>query len=132
VTRAERAVLAVLADERGFLSAQQIHSLLLARGDRVGLTSVYRAVQSLVAARVVDVHRTSGGEATYRRCGSESHHHHLVCRLCGRTVEIAAPGVERWVTSVTRDHGFRSATHTLEITGVCDRCTSADGNEISA
>jgi Fur family ferric uptake transcriptional regulator len=132
VTRAERAVLAILADERAFLSAQQIHARLLERSERVGLTSVYRAVQSLVSARALDVHRTAGGEATYRRCGSEAHHHHLVCRRCGRTVEIAAPGVERWVSSVTRDHGFRAATHLLEITGVCAGCTSADEDDISA
>jgi Fur family ferric uptake transcriptional regulator len=129
VTRAERAVLAVLADESAFLSAQQIHARLVDRSQRVGLTSVYRAVQSLVAARVLDVHRTGGGEATYRRCGSESHHHHLVCRRCGRTVEIAAPGVERWVTSVTRSHGFSAVTHTLEITGVCADCTSGEMGE---
>jgi Fur family transcriptional regulator, ferric uptake regulator len=132
VTRAERAVLAVLADERAFLSAQQIHARLVERSQRVGLTSVYRAVQSLVAARVLDVQRTDAGEATYRRCGSDTHHHHLVCRRCGRTVEIAAPGVERWVTSVTRSHGFHAPTHTLEITGVCAGCTSADGGEVSA
>lgn len=132
MTRAERAVLAVLGDDNAFLSAQQIHARLLERSQRVGLTSVYRAVQSLVAARLVDVQRNAAGEATYRRCGSDTHHHHLVCRRCGRTVEIAAPGVERWVTSVTRSHGFRAPRHTLEITGVCAACTSADEGDISA
>ena len=64
--------------------------------------------------------RTDDGETVYRRCGT-SHHHHLVCRECGRTVEVEAPDVERWATAVAAQHGFADVAHTLEIFGVCDR-----------
>ena len=62
-------------------------------------------------------------EAVYRAC-STHHHHHLVCRACGRTVEVEGPAVERWADKVAEDHGFRDVTHTLEIFGTCADCAT--------
>lgn len=122
MTRAQRAVLAALSDVASFVSAQQIHAQLRDSGETVGLTSVYRALQALTDDGRVDVLRTEVGEATYRRCDSDRHHHHLVCRSCGATVEVQAPALERWVADVSRRHGYRVEDHTLEISGLCSSC----------
>jgi Fur family ferric uptake transcriptional regulator len=122
VTRAQRAVLEALSDDAAFVSAQDLHTRLRATGTSVGLTSVYRALQSLVDAGQVDVRRTDAGEATYRRCGTDRHHHHLVCTGCGATVEVEAPALERWVAQVAQRHGYRVDGHTLEVSGRCGRC----------
>jgi len=122
VTRAQRAVLEALAGRDMFLSAQDIHARLRDAGSAVGLTSVYRALQSLVDEGSVDVVRTSSGELTYRRCGSDVHHHHLVCSGCGATVEVEAPAIEQWVADIARQHGYRVDAHTLEVTGTCRSC----------
>lgn len=124
-TKAQRAVLAALADVPAFVSAQDLHARLRQDGPAVGLTSVYRALQALSEAGLVDVVRAPTGEATYRRCGSEQHHHHLVCRSCGAAVEVATPALERWVASVAQSHGYVVDGHTLEITGTCGRCVRA-------
>ncbi len=123
MTRAQRAVLAALGDSTAFLSAQDIHARLRAGGEPVGLTSVYRALQGLTEDGRVDVLRTAAGEATYRSCASDRHHHHLVCTGCGDTVEVEAPALERWVAQVAAKHGYRPAAHTLEVTGTCSRCS---------
>lgn len=122
MTRAQRAVLAALTDRTAFISAQDLHARLRTAGETVGLTSVYRALQGLVETGAVDVRRTDAGEATYRACGSERHHHHLVCTGCGATVEVEAPALERWVAQVADRHGYRVDDHTLEISGRCGRC----------
>ncbi|MEU5386167.1 Fur family transcriptional regulator, partial [Kitasatospora cineracea] len=93
-TRQRTAVSAVLDEIEDFRSAQELHDMLKHRGDSVGLTTVYRTLQSLAEAGEVDVLRTAEGEAVYRRCSS-GHHHHLVCRHCGATVEVEGPAVER-------------------------------------
>lgn len=128
-TKAQRAVLAVLDTAGRFLSAQDIHARLRQDGSTVGLTSVYRALQSLADVGAVDVLRTRHGETTFRRCDSDAHHHHLVCRICGATVEVEAPGLERWLSGVGRAHSFAVEGHTLDVVGTCARCTSADGEE---
>ena len=71
----------------------------------------------------VDVLRTADGESAYRRC-TDSHHHHLVCRSCGRTVEVEGPQVERWADQVATAHGFAEVSHTIEIFGRCRDCTN--------
>ena len=120
-TRQRRAVAAVMESFDDFRSAQDIHDLLKRAGENVGLSTVYRTLTALADGGEVDVLRTEDGEALYRRC-SGRHHHHLVCRACGRTVEVEGPAVERWADSVAADHGFVDVSHTLEIFGTCRSC----------
>jgi Fur family ferric uptake transcriptional regulator len=120
-TRQRRAVAACLGRFDDFRSAQEIHELLRGAGENVGLSTVYRTLQALADAGEVDVLRAEDGETRYRRC-SGSHHHHLVCRRCGRTVEVEGPTVERWATSIASEHGFADVSHTLEIFGLCPTC----------
>ena len=120
-TRQRRAVAAALQGFEDFRSAQHIHDLLRRSGENVGLSTVYRTLQALADGGEVDVLRTEEGEALYRRC-SATHHHHLVCRSCGRTVEVEGPTVERWADAVADRHGFRDVSHSLEIFGTCPDC----------
>jgi Fur family transcriptional regulator, ferric uptake regulator len=121
-TRQRSAVSDLLATVEGFHSAQELHAMLRARGERVGLTTVYRTLQGLADAGAVDVMRPPGGEHLYRRC-SAGHHHHLVCRVCGHTVEVAGPTVESWADRVAAEHGYTDVSHTLEIFGTCRACS---------
>ena len=121
-TKQRIAVAAAMASFDDFRSAQDIHELLSQRGDAVGLATVYRTLQRMVEAGEVDLLRTEDGEAIYRRC-SETHHHHLVCRSCGKTIEVEGPAVERWSRSIAAEHGFSDVSHTLEIFGTCEACS---------
>ena len=120
-TRQRAAVSALLDRLDDFRSAQEIHEQLRRTGDGIGLTTVYRTLQALADGGELDVLRTEDGEAVYRRC-SATHHHHLVCRSCGRTVEVEGPTVERWADGVAGEHGFTDVSHTLEIFGTCPDC----------
>lgn len=120
-TRQRKAVVAALGDVEVFASAQEIYALLRSRGDDVGLTTVYRTLQALADAGEIDVLRTPEGESVYRQC-STGHHHHLVCRTCGLTVEIEGPAVESWADKTAAQHGFAEVEHTLEIFGTCGAC----------
>jgi hypothetical protein len=76
-TRQRAAILALLDRADRFRSARAIHDELCGDGHGIGLTTVYRTLQSLAAGGIVDVLRSPSGEAMYRRCGTEEHHHHL-------------------------------------------------------
>ncbi len=120
-TRQRTAVAELLAEIDDFRSAQQLHDDLRHRGDSVGLTTVYRCLQSLSAAGEIDFLINDEGETVYRKCSGE-HHHHLVCRACGATVEIAGPTVERWADAVAAEHGYAEVSHTMELFGLCPKC----------
>ena len=123
-TRQQTAVIERLGQCEDFTSAQELHARMREAGDKVGLATVYRTLTSLAAAGEVDMSRTDEGEAVYRMC-STGHHHHLVCRHCGRTVEIEGPAVERWAERVATEHGFTDVSHTLEVFGTCSGCAGA-------
>lgn len=122
VTRQRTAVAEALIALDDFRSAQQLHEYLRAHGDSIGLATVYRTLQSLAEAHQVDVIRTGEGESLYRRCERREHHHHLVCRSCGATVEIDGPSVESWASRVGAAHGFTDIEHTIELFGTCEAC----------
>ena len=121
-TRQRTAVADVLSRVDGFRSAQELHDLLRHDGASVGLTTVYRHLQALADAGQVDVLRTDGGEAVYRRCPTAEHHHHLVCRGCGRSVEVEGPEVEAWASRMAATHDFTEVSHTVEVFGTCAAC----------
>jgi Fur family ferric uptake transcriptional regulator len=121
-TRQRAAVSALLDRLDDFRSAQEIHEELRRLGEGIGLTTVYRTLQTLADGGEVDVLRTGTGEAVYRRCETADHHHHLVCRRCGYTVEIEGPDVESWAQRVADSHGFVELSHTAEIFGLCKDC----------
>ncbi len=120
-TRQRTAVTEILTDQSDFRTAQHIHDDLRAHGESIGLSTVYRTLQLMVDSGELDMIRINGGEAAYRRC-STGHHHHLVCRNCGRTVEVLGPTVEKWASAVAAGHGFRDIAHDLEIFGTCADC----------
>jgi Fur family ferric uptake transcriptional regulator len=123
-TRQRAAVSALLDQLDDFHSAQAIHERLRGAGEAVGLATVYRALQTLASTGEVDVLRTGTGEAVYRRCATTGHHHHLVCRSCGATVEIEGPDVESWAQHTADAHGFTELSHTAEIFGLCRECSA--------
>ena len=120
-TRQRAIVRDVLEESDAFRSAQQIHHVLRSRGESVGLSTVYRNLQALAEADEVDTLRNEDGEVLYRQC-SMKHHHHLVCRTCGRVEEVKGPAVERWADEAAARHDFTDVAHTVEIFGVCPAC----------
>ena len=122
-TRQKAAIRAALEQNTDFVTAQELHERLRHQGDQVGLATVYRSLQALSDAGELDQLRTTDGDTAYRRCSS-GHHHHLVCRSCGRTVEVEGPAVEHWADRIALAHGFTDVSHTLEIFGTCQECAS--------
>ena len=120
------AVREALASIGGFSSAQEVYARLRASGQAVGLTTVYRHLQALADSGTVDVIRSADGEATYRMCGAaaDRHHHHLVCRQCGRAEEVEGPAVEKWAASVAEQYGYTDIEHTVEVFGTCADCAT--------
>jgi Fur family ferric uptake transcriptional regulator len=119
-TRQRDAIAAAV--DKTFRSAQEIHATARANGERVGLTTVYRHLQDMAAEGAIDAMRTDDGEAVYRRCVIDMHHHHLVCRSCGRTQEVIGLEVEAWAERMAHRYGFADVSHTVELFGTCRLC----------
>ena len=105
VTKQRIAISELLDSLADFRSAQAIHVELNQAMPGIGLATVYRTLKSMVEDGLLDTFITDDGQTLYRRCSS-GHHHHIVCKKCGRTSEIQAAAVEAWAEQVAREHGF--------------------------
>jgi len=112
------AIVDLLERSQVFLSAQQIHAELEEEGN----------LQSLAEEDLVDTVRSDDGEALYRLCANEGHHHHLVCRSCGKAVEIAGSLFENWVHDIASANGFTKVEHVAEFFGLCNDCSQKQAN----
>jgi Fur family ferric uptake transcriptional regulator len=121
-TRQRAAISVALKSVDAFRTAQDLHEEIVRSGTNVGLTTVYRTLQSLAAEGFVDVVQSPDGDM-YRMCGREEHHHHLVCRSCRVAVEVEGAEIESWVTRTARRHGFTDTSHTAEVFGLCSSCS---------
>ncbi len=131
MTARQDTVRQALASAGTFVSAQDLHAQLRSSGHKIGLTTVYRALQALADRGDLDVLNAGDGQQVYRACGSGEHHHHLVCRTCGRTIEVSGPAVERWAQAVGEQHGFADVTHTVEVFGTCPSCAAATASTVA-
>ena len=123
-TRQGTAIVDALRASPSFRSAQEIHGELRAAGQQIGLTTVYRHLQRLADDGRVDVLRQAEGDVRYRYCASDAHHHHIVCRLCGRSTETDCPELSEWADHVAASLGYSDVSHAVEVFGVCAACRS--------
>jgi Fur family ferric uptake transcriptional regulator len=118
------AVREALSSTEGFVSAQGLHSALHSGGATIGLATVYRALADLAGTGEADSLQSPDGESLYRACSTDLHHHHLICRNCGLTIEIEADAVETWAQNVAAQNGFTQAAHVVDVFGLCAVCSA--------
>ena len=119
------AVKEALNASTGFVSAQELYQALVLQGQKIGLTTVYRALTELVQVGEADSLASAEGETKYRNCTTD-HHHHLICRKCGRAVEFELAGFEAAADQLARSHGFKDVSHSIELFGICGDCGVSD------
>ncbi|MDP9807030.1 Fur family ferric uptake transcriptional regulator [Trueperella bonasi] len=126
MTRQRSAISELLRETDEFLPAQRIHELLVERGESVGLATVYRNLQAMAEHGSIDVLRQENSDVQlFRYCEHDGHHHHLICRSCGKTVEITIDELESVTEEVAKQHSFTQVSHDLEIYGLCEECAPA-------
>lgn len=124
-TAQRREVIDVLGRVKGFISAQDLHGLIVKSGGQIALATVYTQLKRLVESGDVDVVMTDRGESLYRRCVVDAHHHHLACRVCGAIVEVDTPELEDWTNAIAEKFGYRELRHVLELSGICAQCQAS-------
>jgi Fur family transcriptional regulator, ferric uptake regulator len=122
---ARRAVVELLGRQKCCLSAQEIFDRLRGAKRPVGIASVYRALETLSELRLVKRVDAGDGIARYERAAPDGdHHHHLVCRECGKVEAFSDPRLERTVDRVADTLGYDVDEHEIVLTGACSDCAA--------
>ena len=120
-TRPREQITGLLQRERRYLSAAEIHALLKKAHSKVSLSTVYRTLDLLAAKGEASSRVDEHGEATYVLC-APTHHHHAICRQCGKVEEVACEAMERFADELRGHHGFELDDHAMEFFGRCAAC----------
>jgi Fur family ferric uptake transcriptional regulator len=123
---ARRAVVEHLGAQSCCRSAQEIFDGIRADGGRVGIASVYRALDQLVDLDLVQRVELGDGVARFEPSHLDGeHHHHLVCDDCGKVEPFSDAGLEEALTQAARRLHYRMDAHEVVLHGHCDDCRPA-------
>jgi Fur family ferric uptake transcriptional regulator len=120
---ARRAVVELLGRQNCCMSAQELHERLRRARRPVGIASVYRALETLADLRLVKRIDAGDGIARYEPSRPDGdHHHHLVCRDCGKVEAFSDDRLERAIDKVAGGLGYSVDEHEVVLTGACADC----------
>jgi Fur family ferric uptake transcriptional regulator len=120
---ARRSVVELLGEQHSCVSAQEIYDALRSKRRRVGLASVYRALDQLSAEGFLQKIELGDAVTRYEPVLADGeHHHHLVCDDCGKVEAFADDRLERALHRVEHDTGYRVAAHDVVLRGACADC----------
>jgi Fur family ferric uptake transcriptional regulator len=120
---ARRAVVELLGRQDCCMSAQELHERLRRARRPVGIASVYRALETLADLRLVKRIDAGDGIARYEPSRPDGdHHHHLVCRDCGKVEAFSDDRLERAIDKVAGGLGYSVDEHEVVLTGACADC----------
>jgi Fur family ferric uptake transcriptional regulator len=127
ITRQREIIAEVVLLSPDHLSVEAIQRRLKERGQAVGIATIYRSLEVLVASGLVKVHDFGEGFKRYEPVGEASaHHEHLICLRCGNVLEFSNERLERMLPIIADEHQFQHQRHRVEIFGVCHDCQGRD------
>jgi Fur family ferric uptake transcriptional regulator len=129
VTGERLALFEEIFSQHGHIDAEELLRAIATRGLKISRATVYRNLDLLVECGLATKQRLGSRGFLYEHVHGGQHHDHLVCTGCGRVVEFVSPGIAALQTEICRAHGFVPDHHTLQISGLCNRCAETAAAE---
>ena len=125
VTGERLALFDEIFSQHGHIDAEALLDAMKQRGMKISRATVYRNLDLLVESGLARKQRLGSRGFLYEHVHAGQQHDHLVCTGCGRVVEFVSPGIAALQAEICRAHGFLPMRHTLQISGLCNRCAEA-------
>jgi len=122
------AILEILAVEKGHFSIADIYSKIRLKDKGIGIATVYRTVDLFLETGILRVLTLKNSQPCFELNRPGDHHHHLICRNCGRITEFESCNFKSIAGEIEKKTRFRIEEHTLEAYGLCPECSSQKEN----
>jgi Fur family transcriptional regulator, ferric uptake regulator len=103
------------------ISAEDIYAQVVAKYPNVNVSTVYRTLELLEQLGLVTKTEMGVGRIMYHPL-EKGHHHHLVCRSCGKVLDLDESALTPLKESLLRDYQFTADLRHLGILGLCTNC----------
>ena len=121
-TGPRRAIAELISERHGHFTAAELLADAGTKKVKVGRATVFRTLDLLADQGSLERLDLPTGEHAYVACAPEQHHHHVVCRNCGASAEVADTGLQAVVREIGAQSGYRIESHRLELYGLCPDC----------
>ncbi|MGM0502568.1 MAG: Fur family transcriptional regulator [Bacillota bacterium] len=113
----------LFAQEGKHLLAQDIYDALKEKGSKVGLATVYRTLDLFEEEGIIAKRKFAGESAYYEiELEPQQQHHHLICKSCGRVIEVTDLLSQNTAEELLNQEGFKVEDLCLQIYGYCEQC----------
>ena len=121
-TKQRQTVIDVFLESQKHVDAEGLQKNIKDRGFNIGLATVYRTLNLLREAGLVEQRSFSDGRTLFEISHPDEHHDHLVCLKCQKVVEFENEKIEKLQDEVAEKYGFDLITHRLDLFGHCSEC----------
>ena len=122
VTKARKAILAVLEQGTLPITAAEVHARLIKARAEADLVTVYRNLAMLQELGLVSAVGFHEGQMRYEVCHGRAHHHHIQCRGCGKIIDLMLCPLKKLTKRIEERTRFSVDGHALEFFGWCPQC----------
>ena len=117
------AILDAVLQSQGHFDVESLYYRLVTSGVKVSRATVYNTLEILQSCGLVSKYRFAEKTSRYEKSYGKPHHHHLICLDCGDIIEFINERLERIQDEVCTEKEFQVQSSTLQIFGVCSKCT---------
>lgn len=115
----------VIREAGGPMTVGEIHEAAQEDLGGLGIATVYRTVNLLAEAGMIQAVTLPDGQTRYE-AADLGHHHHFHCRACGRVFDL--PGcVVAIDDGDTLPGGYQVEEHEVTFIGLCPACSRSEG-----
>ncbi|WP_028575660.1 Fur family transcriptional regulator [Desulfonatronovibrio hydrogenovorans] len=104
------------------ISPEELYGLVKENDPSIGQATVYRTLKLLSDSKIAREVDFGDGVTRYEPYFGQSHHDHLICKECGKSVEVVDEKIERLQEKLAKKHGFTLSGHCMYLYGHCSEC----------
>ncbi len=105
------------------ISPEELYGHVKEKDASVGQATVYRTLKLLSDSGIAREVDFGDGVTRYEPYFGMGHHDHLICKKCGKSVEVVDERIEKLQEELAESHGFALSGHSMYLYGQCRDCS---------
>ena len=115
------------------LSTEEVYDLIKDKNPNMGIATIYRTLQLFEEIGLVYKHNFDDGCSRYEilspNCQEVHQHHHLLCKKCGKIIEVKEDLMNSLEEIIEKQYNFEILNHVVKFTGICSECRNKENED---
>ncbi|KXS49130.1 Fur family transcriptional regulator, ferric uptake regulator [Halanaerobium congolense] len=112
----------ILGNKNWHFTAEDLFAAVKKKDQDIGMATIYRTLELMQNLKIINVHDFNEDSRIYELYSEESHHHHLICKKCGKLVEFSDQDIDYLESELEAKYDFKVTEHKLRFYGYCRDC----------